>query len=122
MERMCYSHYGKMIKSARKGNSTDNVEDTGQDEENDEESLDYDDDFTEELDPEEKFHYIITEMDELGEEIPNFMKLKNPFPKENPILQKRIRPAAIRFHKPNRDNNPHKYFLSELMLFIPFRD
>ena len=38
------------------------------------------------------------------------------------MMQKRSRPVAIRFHKANFNNNPHKYFLSELMLYIPFRD
>ena len=27
-------------------------------------------------------------------------------------MQKRTRPAAVRFHKPNKDNNPHNYFLA----------
>ena len=43
-------------------------------------------------------------------------------PKENPIQYKRSFPAALRFHKVNKDNNPHKFFLSELMLYIHFRD
>ena len=37
-------------------------------------------------------------------------------------MQKRTHPAAARFYKPARDNNPHKYFLSELMHYIPFWD
>ena len=37
-------------------------------------------------------------------------------------MQRRSFPSALRFHKVNRNNNPHKYFLSELMLYIPFRD
>ena len=73
-------------------------------------------------DPYRKFHYIMTEFDEQGEEIPKYFKLKEAFPKENPIMQKRSYPAALRFHKVNRENNPHKYFLSQLMLYIPFRD
>ena len=64
----------------------------------------------------------MTEFDEQGEEIPKYFKLKEAFPKENPIMQKRSYPAALRFHKVNRENNPHKYFLSQLMLYIPFRD
>jgi hypothetical protein len=83
---------------------------------------DYDDSSDDEEDPENKFHYIITENDEPKIELPNFIKLKDPLPKENPIMQKRSRPAAVRFHKPHKDNNPHKYFLSELMHYIPFRD
>ena len=37
-------------------------------------------------------------------------------------MHKRTFPAALRFHKPNKENSPHKYFLSELMLYVPFRD
>ena len=37
-------------------------------------------------------------------------------------MHKRSFPAALRFHKPNKENSPHKYFLSELMLYVPFRD
>ena len=69
-----------------------------------------------------KFNYIITESDERGEEIPKNIILKDPQPEKNPFMRKRTFPAALRFHKANRNNNPHKYFLSELMLYIPFRD
>ena len=72
--------------------------------------------------PYKKFHFIITEDDELGEQIPQVFKLRETFPRENPIMQKRSFPAALRFHKVNKDNSPHKFFLSELMLYIPFRD
>ena len=37
-------------------------------------------------------------------------------------MHRRKFPAAIRFHKPNRDNNPYKFFLAELMMYVPFRD
>ena len=48
--------------------------------------------------------------------------MKNPLPRENPLQYKRSFPAALRFHKTKMDNSPHKYFLSELMLYIHFRD
>ena len=73
-------------------------------------------------DPEKKFHYIITEQNEYGDEIPKVTKLKEVLPRENPIQYKRSFPSALRFHKVNRDNEPHKFFLSELMLYIHFRD
>ena len=76
----------------------------------------------EDEDPNLKFHYIITEQSGYGEEIPQYTKLKNPLPRENPLQYKRSFPAALRFHKVKQDNNPHKYFLSELMLYIHFRD
>ena len=48
----------------------------------DNESDEFDD---EDEDPNIKFHYIITERDSLAEEIPQYTKLMNPLPKENPI-------------------------------------
>ena len=64
----------------------------------------------------------MTDSDEPMIEIPRIFKLKETLPGENPIMQRRSFPAALRFHKVNQNNNPHKYFLSELMLYIPFRD
>ena len=123
LENICYTHFGKMIRSG--GKSSSDINSKGVDPEEEEQfnsESDYDDSSDDEEDPENKFHYIITEKDELEMEIPNFIKLKDPLPKENPIMQKRSRPAAVRFYKPHKDNNPHKYFLSELMHYIPFRD
>ena len=122
LEKICYSHYGKMIRTGGKMTDDDSNEKGGFDEESYE-----DDDGNEELkdedeDPNLKFHYIITEQSGYGEEIPQYSKLKNPLPRENPLQYKRSFPAALRFHKVKHDNNPHKYFLSELMLYIPFRD
>ena len=121
LERIGYTHFGKMIKSCGGSDSNENSNEKGHDEE-EYEDTDSDDDESDEEDPEIKFHFIISEDDDLGDEIPRFIKLKDPFPKENPMMQKRTRPAAVRFHKPNKDNNPHKYFLFELMHYIPFRD
>ena len=54
--------------------------------------------------------------------LPEFMRLTPKYPGENNIMRKRRFPAAIRFNKKRIDANPHKYFLSELMLYHPFRD
>ena len=43
-------------------------------------------------------------------------------PKETPFMHRRKFPAAVRFHKTNKDNSPYKFFLAELMLYVPFRD
>ena len=78
---------------------------------------------TDEEDQNEKFHYIITEHDERRSdrrEIPQVIKLKDPLPKENPFMHKRAYPAALRFHKVKEEYNPYKYYLSELMAYIPF--
>ena len=120
LEGICYTHFGKMIRSG--GKMINLKESEPEEEEHRGLEIDGNDSADDEQDPEDKFHYIITEHDELGPEIPKFIKLKDPLPKENLIMQKRSRPAAVRFHKPHKDNNPHKYFLSELMHYIPFRD
>ena len=44
------------------------------------------------------------------------------YPGENNFLRKRRFPTAIRFHKKRQDVDPHKFFLSELMMYYPFRD
>ena len=124
VEKLCSTHFAKMIRTGGKIKSDKNLTDIGPDIEEDENQSDdeedcHDDDIE---DPYSKFHFIITEDDELGEEIPKFFKLKETLPRENPIMQKRSFPAALRFHKVNKNNNPHKYFLSELMLYIPFQD
>ena len=120
LERMGYLHFGKMMRSGGKMSSF--KQPVPEDEKEIESEYDDSDYSEDEEDPEAKFHYIITEDDELGLEIPRFIKLKDPLPKENPMMQKRSRPAAVRLHKLRRDIHPHKYFLSELMLYIPFRD
>ena len=121
LESMCYSHYGKMIRSGGKLDHTESNNNFDMDAENyeDDSEEEHDDD---DEDPNLKFHYIITEHNRHGKEIPQYTKLKNPLPKENPIQYKRSFPAALRFHKVNKDNKPHKFFLSELMLYIHFRN
>ena len=54
--------------------------------------------------------------------LPQCIKLLPKYPGENDILRKRRFPAAVRFHKKRQDVDPHKFFLSELILFYPFRD
>ena len=123
IEEMCSSHFGKMITFGGKEASFLQREEENQDDEvDDQDDEELEGEFSDQEDPNDKFHYIITSSDERGKEIPNFIKLKDPPPKENPIMRKRSFPAALRFHKPKEEQNPHKYFLSELMLYIPFRD
>ena len=70
-----------------------------------------------------KFHYIMTpDNSDIKIPLPEHMKLAPKYPGENNILRKRRFPAAIRFNKKRINTNPHKYFLSELMLYYPFRD
>ena len=50
------------------------------------------------------------------------ISLKDPYPNEPCLMQKRGFPAVLRFNKSNRDNDPKKFMLSELMLYRPTRE
>ena len=70
-----------------------------------------------------KFHYIMrADTDKEDTLLPKYIKLHPKYPGENNIMRKRRFPAAVRFHKKRKDVDPHKFFLSELMLYHPFRD
>ena len=101
MEKICYTHYGKMIRS---GGKLSDVQDEGKEDEIYEDDSEDENNADESEDPNIKFHYIITEEDELGPEIPKYTKLRSTLPRENPIQYKRSYPAALRFHKVNKDN------------------
>ena len=83
-----------------------------------------------EIDPDErgidekdlKFHNIMRADGVNTTSLPEYMKLLPKYPGENNIMRKRRFPAAIRFHKKRQDVDPFKFFLSELMLYFPFRD
>ena len=51
---------------------------------------------------------------------PATIRLRNCQPGEVSIWEKRMFPKAVRFHKKKESNDPHRYFLSELMLFKGF--
>ena len=103
-------HFSKMFETKQK-NQTDDEQELV-----DEEELDFDENDI-------KFHYIIgadqTKKDRL---LPNFLKLLPKYPGENNTMRKRRFPAAVRYHKKRKDVDTHKFFLSELMLYHPFRD
>ena len=48
--------------------------------------------------------------------------LNNPYPGEVPIFKKRTFPKAARIHKKRADTDPHRFFLSELMLYTGYTD
>ena len=54
--------------------------------------------------------------------LPKIIKIRNPQDGEVPILVKRAIPKAARFHKKREDNDPHRFFLSELMLYTAYTD
>ena len=54
--------------------------------------------------------------------LPTIIKIKDPLPGEVAIWVKRKFPKAARMHKKTQDNNPHRFFLSELMLYTGYSD
>ena len=54
--------------------------------------------------------------------LPKIIKLKNCAVGEVTLMEKRSFPKAARMHKKREDNNPHKFFLSELMLYTGYTD
>ena len=54
--------------------------------------------------------------------LPKIIKLKNCADGEVTLMEKRSFPKAARMHKKREDNNPHKFFLSELMLYTGYTD
>ena len=119
IKKVVSSQYTKMfqggIQAAKKNDESNNHEpqqdiNTVADDEDDEES---------------KFHFIITPETALPgcqrERLPDVTCLQWTYPKEPKYMKKRNFPAVLRFHKVNKNNNPEKYMLHELMLYKPFR-
>ena len=48
---------------------------------------------------EEKFHYLMTCRNEENVELPKTIILKNPYPRESPVMKKRRFPSVLRFSK-----------------------
>ena len=66
--------------------------------------------------------YITTNRDYDGIRLPNTIKIRDPKVGEVPIFVKRSQPKVVRMHKKKEDNDPHRYFLSELMLYTGYTD
>ena len=118
LEDMCCAQFAKMYRSG--GSAKNDEDDCGMHDEDDGESN------TEDLlvDNEEKFHYIMTYKNNFKKEtkLPMTITLKDPYPNEPSMMKKRGFPAVLRFNKSNKDNDPKKYMLSELMLYRPTRE
>ena len=69
-----------------------------------------------------KFDYIMRSDGQKGKKLPDTFALMDPQPGEVPIMKKRKKPCALRFHKVKELNDPMKYMLSELMLYRPLRE
>ena len=110
LEDLVTVQFVKMFETRQKKDTDDEQELIDMDE------LDFDDDDV-------KFHYIMR-ADEKKEDtlLPQCIKLLPKYPGENNFMKKRRFPAAVRFHKKRKDVETHSFFLSELMLYYPFRD
>lgn len=53
-------------------------------------------------------------------ELPDKMCLSSNHRGEGKVMKKRQIPAVLRFHKWNKERNPIKFFLQELILYAPF--
>ena len=53
-------------------------------------------------------------------ELPDRFDLSEPYAGEPKQMKKRKIPAILRFYKANAERDPFKYFLQELILFVPF--
>ena len=67
------------------------------------------------------FHYIITETDDMVE-IPKLIEISDPYPGDSKYMRRLKGPAAIRYHKSNRDNDYERWMLKELMLYTHYRE
>ena len=52
--------------------------------------------------------------------LPAEIEIENTHGGEPKHMRKRAIPAALRFHKANKERNPHAFFLQELILYVPF--
>ena len=79
----------------------------------------------EEIQEEEKFHYIMTYrseklLKECKKKLPMIITLTHCYPRESPAMQKLSFPAVLRFNKVK--DNPIRFMLHELMLYRPTRE
>ena len=65
--------------------------------------------------------YIITG-DKIKVKLPKLLEICNPLPRETKFMRKRKKPAVLRYHKVNKENQFEQWMLKELMLYTPFRE
>ena len=125
LEDMCCAQFAKMFRTSRNAQRTEEEVGIDEDEENDpnnDEGVSVDQ--IEIPEGEDKFNYIMTyeTQSKKGPVVPDIIVLKDPYPNEPSMMVKREFPAVLRFNKSNKDNNPMRYMLSELMLYRPTRE
>ena len=55
-----------------------------------------------------------------AKEVPELTELRDVYGGEPKFMKRRKIPAVLRFYKSNKDTNPLRFFLQELILFVPF--
>ena len=65
-------------------------------------------------------YYVTTNPEYNYIPLPEIIKLTNPKDGEIQFMKKRTYPKIARIHKKREDNDPHRFFLSELMLYTGF--
>ena len=125
---ICFAQFAKMYRSFSRSRSSEEHSDAkgmdsdGQDNDDDGYAT-AGDEITD-----ERFNYIMTHETEnqndlrRGQKLPQYIELTNPFPGEPKMMSRRNHPAVLRFNKINKDNNPKKYLLAEIMLYKPVQD
>ena len=123
---MCFAQFAKMYRSS--GKSAPSEEESGHPEDKavEEDVNEGDDGYDSDNDDqaEDKFNYIMTHETskkdyKSGGRLPDYIQLSELYPGESSMMVKRNYPAVLRFNKTNKDNNPQKFLLSELMLYRP---
>ena len=61
----------------------------------------------------EKYHHL---------RLPNIIRLKNCLPGDVTTCEKRVFPKAARIHEKKQNIDPHRFFLSEMILYLGFTD
>ena len=121
IENVVSVHFAKMFQGGMRTDKKNQDEDANQ-----EDPLPNKEDDDVNDDDDAKFHYIITPETALPncqkEPLPDVVSLQWTYPKEPKYMKKRRFPAVLRYHKINKNNNPEKYMLHELMMYKPFRD
>ena len=116
---ICFAQFAKMYHSFSRAKANEN-----ESEDNDAKGLEDDGEvedggYETGGDDADKFHYVITHEQKRRIKLPKYIELNNPFPGEPKMMIKRSQPAVLRFNKVNKDNNPKRYLMNELMLYRP---
>ena len=118
LEALSTVQFGKMFEPVRGGQAEEKVKNKGPS------HRDYSDGEIPWRDEEDRLanFYITTDERYNKTPLPDYIKIKDCQPGEVPIWRKRTYPKAARIHKKKEDTDPHRFFLSELMLYHGFTD